>query len=54
VNYGAWLLLRNNTNQSSLTLTNRPGGRSYAIRVRGTDQRGNVGAWSSERRVWVP
>jgi uncharacterized protein YkwD len=54
VNYGSWILLRDNTNAYSLTLANRPHGRSYAIRVRGTDQRGNVGAWSSERRVWVP
>jgi uncharacterized protein YkwD len=54
VNYGAWRMLRDNTNQSTITLANRPGGRSYAIRVRGTDRRGNVGAWSSERRVWVP
>jgi uncharacterized protein YkwD len=54
VNYGAWTMLRDNTNQYTLALADRPGGRSYAIRVRGTDQRGNVGAWSSERRVWVP
>ena len=54
VNYGSWSLLRDNTNGYSLSLANRPRGRSYAIRVRGTDQRGNVGAWSSERRVWVP
>jgi uncharacterized protein YkwD len=54
VNYGTWYLIRDNTNSYALTLTDRPRGRSYAIRVRGTDQRGNVGAWSSERRVWVP
>ena len=24
------------------------------IRVRATDRRGNVGAWSSESRIWVP
>ncbi len=54
VDYGTWLLLRDNTTAYSITLTDRPHGRSYAVRVRATDQRGNVGAWSSEKRVRVP
>ena len=54
VNYGSWILLRDNTNSYSITLADRPHGRTYGLRVRATDQRGNVGAWSSERRVWVP
>jgi uncharacterized protein YkwD len=53
VGYGAWTMLRNNTTQTSLTLANRPGG-SYAVKVRATDRRGNVGAWSGEKRIWVP
>jgi uncharacterized protein YkwD len=53
VGYGTWRLLRNNTTSTSLYLSNRPSG-SYAIRVRATDRRGNVGAWSSESRIWVP
>ena len=54
INYGTWVLLRNNTTQTSLSLANRSHGRSYSIRVRATDRRGNVGAWSSESRIWVP
>jgi hypothetical protein len=47
-------MLRDNTTSRSVTLRDRPGGRSYSIRVRATDRRGNVGAWSSESRIWVP
>ena len=53
VGYGYWRLLKNNTTGTSLSLSNRGSG-SYAIRVRATDRRGNVGAWSSESRIWVP
>lgn len=51
---GTWVLLRDNTTGTSIALANRYGGRSYSIRVRATDRRGNVGAWSSESRIWVP
>ncbi len=51
---GAWSLYRDNTTSTSLALANRAHGRYYSIRVRATDRRGNVGAWSSERRIWVP
>ncbi|MGH2475083.1 MAG: CAP domain-containing protein [Candidatus Limnocylindrales bacterium] len=51
---GSWVMLRDNTTSRSLTLANRPGGRSYSIRVRATDRRGNVAAWSSESRIFVP
>ena len=51
--YGAWVMLRNNTSQTSITLANRPSG-SFSVKVRATDRRGNVGAWSSEKRIWVP
>lgn len=54
VGSGPGFLVRNNTTSTSLTLANRPRGQTYSIRVRGTDRRGNVGAWSSEMRVWVP
>jgi len=53
VGLGTWYTLRNNTTQTSLTLANRPAG-SYSIKVRANDRRGNVGAWSSESRIWVP
>ena len=53
VGWNGWTQIRNNTTQTSITLANRPSG-SYAVRVRATDRRGNVGAWSSEKRIWVP
>jgi hypothetical protein len=54
VGSGTWSLIRDNTLATSITLWNRSHGRYYSIRVRATDRRGNVGAWSSESRVWVP
>jgi hypothetical protein len=54
INYGTWVLLRDNTTRTSLTLPDRSRGRSYALRVRATDRRGNVGAWSAETRLWIP
>ena len=54
INYGTWVLLRDNTTATSLSLPDRSRGRSYAIRVRATDRRGNVGAWSAEKRLWIP
>ncbi len=54
INYGTWVLLRNDTSATSLSLADRSAGRSYAVRVRATDRRGNVGAWSAEKRLWVP
>jgi uncharacterized protein YkwD len=54
INYGSWVLLRNDTSATSLSLADRSRGRSYAIRVRATDRRGNVGAWSAEKRLWIP
>jgi hypothetical protein len=54
VNGGSWTTLRNDTTQTSITLANRPHGRYYSIIVRANDRRGNVGAWSSESRIWVP
>jgi hypothetical protein len=32
----------------------RPSGHTYGVRVRARDGAGNVGAWSSELRIWVP
>jgi uncharacterized protein YkwD len=54
VGSGTWRLLRDNTSSTSITLANRPGGRTYSLRVRATDRRGNVGAWSSASRIWIP
>jgi hypothetical protein len=54
VGYGDWRTIRDNTTATSLTLRDRVRGRSYAIRVRATDRRGNVGRWTAQSRVWVP
>jgi uncharacterized protein YkwD len=54
INYGTWVLLRDNTTATSLSLPDRSRGRSYAVRVRATDRRGNVGVWSAETRLWIP
>ncbi len=54
VNSGDWRTIRNNTTATSLTLRDRGHGRYYAIRVRATDRRGNVGPWTAQSRLWVP
>jgi uncharacterized protein YkwD len=54
VGSGSWSLYRDNTTSTTFSLYNRPHGKYYSIRVRATDRRGNVGAWSSESRIWVP
>lgn len=54
VGSGNWTLLRDNSSSTVLSLTNRPRGTSYSIRVRATDRRGNLSAWSSESRIVVP
>jgi hypothetical protein len=54
VGSGDWRTIRDNTTGKSLVLRDRPNGRYYAIRVRGTDRRGNVGAWTAQSRIWVP
>ena len=54
VGSGTWSLYRDNTTSTTFSLYNRPHGKYYSIRVRATDRRGNVGAWSSESRIWVP
>lgn len=54
INSGAWTTLRDNTTSRSLTLPDRVSQRSYGLRVRATDRRGNVGPWTGESRIWVP
>src|SRR5262249_7745553 len=54
VGTGTWSLIRDNTLSTSITLANRPGGRSYSIRVRATDRRGTVAAWTTGSRIGVP
>jgi uncharacterized protein YkwD len=54
VDSGSWLTLRNDTETTSVILAGRVSGHSYALRLRGTDQRGNIGGWSAPLPVWVP
>jgi uncharacterized protein YkwD len=54
VGSGTWRMLRDNTTSTSVFLRDRVHGRYYAIRVRATDRRGNVGKWTAESRIWVP
>ncbi|MBA2757843.1 MAG: hypothetical protein H0U37_10465 [Chloroflexi bacterium] len=49
---GDWRTIRNGS--TSITLEDRVHGRTYSLRVRATDRRGNVGAWTSPSLVWVP
>ena len=54
VDSGAWRVLRSRTTTTSLTLTNRTSGRTYALRLRARDCAGNVSAWTAARAVKVP
>ena len=54
VDAGSWRMLRDNTTGTSILLRDRVRGHYYAIRVRATDRRGNVGRWTAESRIWVP
>lgn len=51
---GAWTTIRNDTTTTSLLLTGRARGHWYSFRVQAADQRGNLSAWTSARRAWVP
>lgn len=50
----SWRTIRYDTTVTSVTLPDRGHGRTYSLRVRATDRRGNVGAWTSPSKIWVP
>jgi uncharacterized protein YkwD len=54
VDGGTWFTIRNDTTVRSLELAGRDKGHWYGFRVQAADQRGNLGSWSSEAKVWVP
>ena len=54
VDSGRWMTLRTGTASTSVILAGRVPGRSYALRIRATDRRGNIGMWSAPLPVWVP
>ena len=49
-----WTTIRNDSTATSVTLWNKIRGATYGMRVRATDRRGNVGAWTAESRVTLP
>ena len=53
VDNGAWLTLQSHTSTTNVTLTGRPGGHTYAIRVRDRDRRNNLSVWTVARTVRV-
>lgn len=54
VDSGSWNLVRNNVTATTLTASDRAGGHTYSLRVRGRDKAGNVGVWSAASQVAVP
>lgn len=51
---GSWSTRRNDTTTRSMLLRDLAGGRRWEVRVRATDYRGNVSAWSAPMGVWIP
>lgn len=54
VGSGSWITMRNDSTATTATMWNRSSGVTYGLRVRATDRRGNVGAWTAESRVTLP
>jgi hypothetical protein len=54
VDSGTWRRIRDNTSQTSLTLSGRPRGHRYSLRVQARDRAYNVGPLSTTLSVWVP
>jgi uncharacterized protein YkwD len=54
VDDGSWRLIRDDTTATSLRLYNRNRGHYFSVRVRAADRRGNLSAWTTPKRVWVP
>jgi uncharacterized protein YkwD len=54
VGSGTWATIKSGTTTKYLKLYSRPSGHYYGLRVRARDNRGYVGGWTAELRVWVP
>jgi hypothetical protein len=54
VDKGAFSTVESTTTATERSAANRSAGHWYGLRVRAKDRAGNVGAWSSEMRIWVP
>jgi Cysteine-rich secretory protein family len=51
---GSFVTLATATVGTAWSYANRAHGHTYGMRIRAKDRAGNVGAWSSELRTWVP
>jgi hypothetical protein len=51
---GAWSTIGYATTLTQRFATNRAHGHYHGVRVAARDRAGNLGAWSSEMRIWVP
>ncbi len=54
VGSGDWRTIRTGTTATSITLTDRAGGRTYWLRVRSRDNRGYLSRWTAKVGVYVP
>ena len=54
VDSGSFLTVASHTVANHRIALDRAGGHWYGVRARAKDAAGNVGAWSSELRIWVP
>lgn len=53
VGSGSWRTIRNDTTVTSIALSDRSRG-THSLRIRTTDRRGNVGAWTTPSTILVP
>jgi hypothetical protein len=51
---GSWTTIGSATTLTRRYATNRAHGHYHGVRVAARDAAGNLGAWSSELRIWVP
>jgi uncharacterized protein YkwD len=51
---GLWKLIRSGTTTTSVSISGRPSGHEYYLRVRARDNRGNLSAWTAAVGIWVP
>lgn len=54
VDSGPWKQIRTATRTTSIALLSRLHGHYYSIRIQARDRLGNLSAWTSGSRVWVP
>ncbi len=50
----AWKTIRDDTTKTRVRRKNRAHGHWYFFRVQAQDGRGNLSAWTTEKKIWVP